>query len=67
MKTKRIFARVSPDEHARYIAMGGSEWLRKALADNQEAEMGKARDAWNGSCDWVAFRDGWMAAAKVGS
>lgn len=34
--TARIFARVTEAEHAKYLAFGGSEWLRKQLASRQE-------------------------------
>jgi hypothetical protein len=44
--TERIYARVTEGEKARYLAFGGSEWLRKQLAAAQDqGEVQRLREA----------------------
>ena len=37
----RIWARVLPEDKAKYFALGGSEWLRKAIRDAYDAKGGE--------------------------
>ncbi|WAX22834.1 hypothetical protein MAJJADAN_00072 [Pseudomonas phage Amjad_SA] len=59
--TERIYARVTEGEKARYLALGGSVWLRKQLAAaHDQGEVQKLREALKSIAD---CREGYLSGA----